>query len=181
MMAAPGQGQPATGPALHDIHVPAMSWWPPAPGWWISALLLVMLVMIGIWWWRRRLRRHVLEQALLAEVEALVRRYRAHPQSLAAGLHQLLRRAALRYAPHAGQCRADDWREVLAMVSPDAEQLDVLMSLESAMYRAHAPFDVDQAIHATRCWLLLAWRFRPPNAPRASRFASSASAESGHA
>lgn len=181
MSAASGSPTPPTGPTLRDIHLPQNpSWWPPAPGWWILALLIVTAMVAVVWWWRRLSRRRAIESALLAEVDALAQRWREHPQKLAAGLHQLLRRCALRYDVSAARVHGDEWRSVLAVVTPDAATLDHLMVLESAMYRADVSFDTNGAIAATRHWLLLAWRYRAKGSVSSVAQATS-SVESSHA
>lgn len=152
---------PATSPVLRDIHLPPdPPWWPPAPGWWGAALLLLGLVALAVWLWRRRHGHRVLERALLGEVDALLVHWREQPQTLAAGLHQLLRRGALRYDAGAAHRHGDEWRRTLAVIPVDASTLDRLMALEDAMYRPGAPFDIDATVAATRHWLLLAWRRR---------------------
>ena len=181
MSAMPASPAPPTGPALRDIHLPQNpSWWPPAPGWWIVALLIVMAMVAAVWWWRRLSKRRIIERSLLAEVDALAEQWRDQPQKLAAGLHQLLRRCALRYDVSAARLHGDEWRSVLAVVTPDATTLDHLMALESAMYRSDVSFDTNNVVAATRRWLLLAWRYRAK--ARASSVAqASSSVESSHA
>lgn len=152
----------AQGPALRDIHLPpAPSWWPPAPGWWLLAVLALAAMVAGGWLWRSRRLRRASEQALLVEVDTLAARLRDRPQQLAAGLHQLLRRAAMRIDPHAASCSGDAWHSVLARVAIDSATLDAVVALDAALYRPHAAFDADAAVAATRRWLLAAWR-RPP-------------------
>ncbi|HET6906073.1 MAG TPA: DUF4381 family protein, partial [Rhodanobacteraceae bacterium] len=34
-----------TGPALRDIRVPPVSWWPPAIGWWLLAALVLIAIV----------------------------------------------------------------------------------------------------------------------------------------
>ncbi|WP_114238916.1 DUF4381 family protein [Dyella sp. C9] len=148
-----------TGPVLRDIHLPpSPSWWPPAPGWWMLAgLLLIALAMLA-WWWYRRRRRLALERALLGELDRLVSERGAQPQQLVAGLHQLLRRAALRYDAGAAQRQGAAWRDTLARVGVDASTLDRLMTLEYAMYRPDAAIEIAPVVDAARRWLLQAWR-----------------------
>lgn len=181
MMAASGQAPVDAGPVLRDIHLPRdPSWWPPAPGWWMLALLLVAAGSVGVWWWFRRTRSRAIERAVLAEVDLLATQWSEQPQRLAAGLHQLLRRAALRYDAGAARVHGDDWRRLLARVSDDQRMLDQLALLESAMYRPDTSFDKDAAVASTRLWLRKAWRYRP-----ARKVASAAQlpsrVESGHA
>ena len=167
---APPHAEPA-GPVLRDIHLPPdPSWWPPAPGWW--ALLAIVLVMLLLSWWlllRRRLR-HAREAAavaaVLAEVDAIAHTHAAHPQRLAAELHQLLRRAARRYDPAATHHRGAAWRDCLAQVPLDTATLHRLTRLEDAMFRptATAGTDIAAATDATRRWLVASLqRKRTPN------------------
>ncbi|XRD81870.1 DUF4381 domain-containing protein [Dyella halodurans] len=161
-MAAPGHAPVEAGPVLRDIHLPRdPSWWPPAPGWWMLALLLLAAGSIAAWWWLHRYRRHAIERAVLAEVDLLAKQWNGQSQRLAAGLHQLLRRGALRYDSGAARAHGNDWRRILAVVSDDQAMLAQLTLLDSAMYRPDAAFDQDAAVAATRQWLLMAWRHRP--------------------
>ncbi|WP_201315826.1 DUF4381 family protein [Dyella sp. EPa41] len=180
MIAVPAAASPANGPALRDIHMPpAPAWWPPAPGWWIVTALALLCVGAGLWLWRRHRRRRASEQALVAAVDALVARHRQRPQQLAAGLHALLRRAALRLDGANSRQGGEAWRATLASVMQDAPTLDTLMMLEAAMYKPKADFDIDAAAAAVRRWLLAAWRQRN----RRARMAPSRGllSESGHA
>ncbi len=181
MMAAPGHAPVDAGPVLRDIHLPRdPSWWPPAPGWWLLALLLVAVGSISVWWWFRGNRRRATERAVLAEVDLLAAQWSGQPQQLAAGLHQLLRRGALRYDSEAARVHGNDWRRILAVVSDDQAMLDQLTILESAMYRPDASFDKEATVAATQKWLLTAWRYQPiRKASSATRLSSQV--ESSHA
>jgi cbb3-type cytochrome oxidase subunit 3 len=159
-MSAPAAAQP-NGPVLRDIHLPpSPSWWPLAPGWWFLIVLALLAVGLAIWWWRRQRRRHAEEKQVLAEVDQVLALRREQPQALASGLHQLLRRGALRIDATAAQQRGDAWRQTLAMMPVDADTLGQLDALEAAMYKPGAPLDADAAASATRRWLQLAWRKR---------------------
>lgn len=162
-MSAPAAAQP-NGPVLRDIHLPpSPSWWPLAPGWWfliVLALLALLAMGLAIWWLRRQRRRHAEEKQVLAEVDQVLALWREQPQALASGLHQLLRRGALRIDATAAQQRGDAWRQTLAMMPVDADTLGQLDALEAAMYKPGAPLDADAAASATRRWLQLAWRKR---------------------
>jgi hypothetical protein len=161
MMLPSTTAAPASGPVLRDIHLPPNpSWWPLAPGWWGVALLLLAIVALAVWAWRKRHERRVLERALLGELDTLSAQWRDEPQKLAAALHQLLRRGALRYDAGAAHRHGDEWRRTLAIIPIDAPTVDRLMTLEDAMYRPGASFDIDATVAATRHWLLLAWRHR---------------------
>jgi hypothetical protein len=157
-MSASAAAQP-NGPVLRDIHLPPPpSWWPLAPGWWALAVLILVAIGLGLWWWRRQRRRHTEERLVLAEVDHLLASARAQPQLLASGLHQLLRRGALRIDPLAAQQHGDDWRRTLARIPVDTATLEQLHGVEAAMFRPGAPLDADAAARATRRWLALAWR-----------------------
>lgn len=166
MWAAAGAAQ---GPVLRDIHVPPTpAWWPPAPGWWLLAAVALVAMAAACWLWRKRRHRRELERRVLSEVDALAAQWRDRPQQLAAGLHQLLRRAASRIDGRSATCRGDAWRQLLASVKTDDATVAALMSLDMAMYRPHAAFDADEAVAATRRWLQAAWRQRKPASRRAS-------------
>ena len=161
---------PANGPLLRDIHLPpAPSWWPLAPGWWGLMALVLLTVGIAIWWWRRQRRSAADERRVLAEVDRALSLWREHPQALATGLHQLLRRAALRIDPTAALQRGDAWRRTLARMPVDAMALEQLHRLEAAMYRPTMSLDPDAAANATRRWLQLAWRHRVSPSEQALR------------
>jgi len=158
MMVAPTAAPPANGPALRDIHLPpAPAWWPPAPGWWIVALLALLCIGAGLWLWRGHRRRRESKQALVAAVDALVAQHRQRPQKLAAELHALLRRAALRMDSANSRQGGEAWRETLASVLQDPSTLDALMMLEAVMYKPKADLDIDVTAAAVRRWLLAAW------------------------
>lgn len=159
MMASAVSSAPSHGPALRDIHLPpAPAWWPPAPGWWIAMALLLLGCAVGLWLWRKQRRRRACERALLAEVDALVAQHAKDPQRMAAELHALLRRVALRLNAGATQRRGEAWRTILASVTAEPSTLDALMSLEATMYRPQASIDVDIVAGAVRRWLVAAWR-----------------------
>lgn len=159
-MSVPAAAQ-ANGPLLRDIHLPpAPSWWPLAPGWWGLLVLVLLAVGVAIWWWRRQRRRAADERRVLAEVDRVLSLWREQPQALATGLHQLLRRGALRFDPTATLQRGEAWRQTLASMPIDAVALEQLHGLETAMYRPTTSLDPDAAAIATRRWLQLAWRQR---------------------
>lgn len=159
MMVAPAATSPANGPVLRDIHLPpAPSWWPPAPGWWLVLGLLLLCTGLGLWFWRRQRQRRAVERALLAAVDALVTQYRQQPQRLAAELHALLRRAAMRFDHSTSRLGGEAWKAMLSSVTVDVPTVNALASLETAMYQPNAEFDVDAASAAVRRWLWAAWR-----------------------
>jgi hypothetical protein len=180
MLAVPAAVPPANGPALRDIHMPpAPAWWPPAPGWWIVTVLALLGIGAGLWLWRSHRRQRASEQALVAAVDALVAQHRQRPQQLAAELHALLRRAALRVGDANARQGGEAWRGTLASVTQDAPTLDALMMLEAAMYKPKADFDIDATAAAVRRWLVAVLRQRHRKTPMApSRGLAS---ETGHA
>lgn len=154
--------QPSHDLSLRDIHLPpSPSWWPPAPGWWALAVLLLAVLFAAVSAWRRRRRRGAWRYRALAEIDALATEHADDDTALAAGLHQLLRRAARRYEAAATQQRGEQWRQTLARVPADAATLDALMALEQRMYRPLAAFDRPAALAATRRWLQAALRQMP--------------------
>ncbi len=82
---------------LNDIHAaPDPGFWPLAPGWWVAMVLLIVIGMTISYLLRRyRLQRR--RQAILDKFEAVFARYQdaADTVSLAADLHQLIRRLML--------------------------------------------------------------------------------------
>lgn len=148
------QAQAPAGPVLRDIHLPpAPSWWPPAPGWWVLAGLLVLVLgLIARRWWqaRGRARRR---RALLAVLDAVVADHAESPQRLAAGLHDLLRRAARRLEAGAVTQRGTAWRATLARVPVSPATIDRLMQLDDAMYRPQEAPDTRAMATAVREWL----------------------------
>jgi hypothetical protein len=141
------------GPVLRDIHLPpAPPWWPPAPGWWLLSALVLLLLAGGVLAWHRARRRRRYRARVLAEVDALAASHADDAQALAAGLHQLLRRVAMRHDRAAARLRGEAWREVLARVPVDADTLQRLLALEPAMYRPQ-PYDIAAMLAAVRRWL----------------------------
>ncbi|RDI98455.1 DUF4381 domain-containing protein [Dyella solisilvae] len=164
-MTAPANTSTTPGLVLRDIHLPpSPSWWPPAPGWWILAALIVVMVLACAWLWRRKRLRNREEQALLAELDALAERWQGQTSRLAASIHQLLRRGALRFDVSAGQHQGEAWRRTLAQAPVAPDIVDRLAALELAMYRADAPLDTEATIAAARQWLKQAWRISPGRA-----------------
>lgn len=157
MSSAPPQAQDAL--VLRDIHVPpAPPWWPPAPGWWVL-LGLVCLIAIAAWlFYRHAHKKRIIRQRILAEIERLSANHPNDDAAYAASLHQLLRRAARRYAADAHLIQGDSWRQVLARVHVDDATLDALMTLDARMYRPQADFDRSRVEAAARQWLDAALR-----------------------
>ncbi|MGA0587049.1 DUF4381 family protein [Dyella sp. KRB-257] len=151
---APVSAAAPTGPTLRDIHLPpAPGWWPPAPGWWVLAALLVLALWTIARHGRRAHARSRRRDALLAMLESVLARYAQSPQTLAAGLHQLLRRAARSLDPAAGTQRGAAWRATLTRVGVSGENIDQLMQLDAAMYRPQSAIDIDAITAAVRAWL----------------------------
>lgn len=166
MAGAPAATRPVNGPALRDIHLPpAPSWWPPAPGWWLALGLLLLCAGFGCWFWRRQRRRRACERALLSAVDALASQYRQQPQRLAAELHALLRRAAMRFDPSTSRLGGEAWKAMLSSVTADMPTVDALASLDTAMYKPNVELDVDATTAAVRRWLSAAWRHHGKTLP----------------
>ena len=150
---------PQTPLPLRDIHLPPdPSWWPPAPGWWVLLVVACVLLLAGFWLYRRARSARIWRERVRAEIRRLGDRYARDEMAYAAALHQLLRRAAWRYAADAHHLQGEPWRRVLAQVPVDNATLDTLMTLEARMYQPHAEFDriaVEAAVHR---WLHAAWR-----------------------
>jgi len=95
---------------LRDIHLPvAPSWWPPAPGWWIVASVIVGAALLA-WWLAARRRRKRLAMARLFDNAVASAQT---PTAKVARISELLRRAAIRVHPSAGQLQGDDWLRFL--------------------------------------------------------------------
>ncbi|GAB2564746.1 DUF4381 domain-containing protein [Dyella jejuensis] len=145
--------------ALRDIHLPpAPSWWPPAPGWWVSCGVLCVALALASLAYRRRRRRRRWREQVLAEIPQLAMRHAGDDAAYATSLHQLLRRAARRYATDAHHVQGASWRQVLAQVPVDTATLDTLMALETRMYRPQADLDRQAAQAAVHRWLQAALR-----------------------
>lgn len=105
-------------------------------------------------WHRARARRRL----ILAELQTLANKHSDDDVAYASSLHQLLRRAARRYALDAHQRQGEDWREVLARVPVDTATLDKLMTLDARMYQPCAEFDRTGVQAAVYRWLDTALR-----------------------
>jgi hypothetical protein len=105
---------PANGPDLRDIHLPAEpGWWPPAPGWWIvAAIVLAMGVYLcfKVYLYTKRAR---LRRAVMGELDRCIDAGGDDPSRLAAGLSQFLRRLTLRATPNAAAYHGDRWMDYL--------------------------------------------------------------------
>ena len=155
--------QPSGDLPLRDIHLPPdPPWWPPAPGWWVLLALVCVAVVVGYLLLRRMRRARIWRERLIAEIRQLADRHPSDDAAYAAALHQLLRRAAWRYAADAHHLQGEPWRQVLAQVSVDEVTLDTLMTLETRMYQPHADFDRAAVEAAVRRWMQAAWRRMRP-------------------
>ncbi|HJU26511.1 MAG TPA: DUF4381 domain-containing protein [Rhodanobacteraceae bacterium] len=144
----------ATGPQLRDIHVPQVSWWPPALGWWLLAALVLFAIIAGAWAWLRSSPARATRRAARRELDELSARYARDGDAVAfaSGLSRLLRRIALVVQADAAAREGRAWREFLASRGRAAfteEQLDVLVV---APYRDKVSLDVDALVAATRRW-----------------------------
>jgi hypothetical protein len=144
----------ANGPVLRDIHVPPVSWWPPAIGWWLLAALVLIAIVAGTVFVIRHRRRAHPRRAARRELDALAACFARDRDShaLAAGLSRLLRRIALMIEPAAAAKNSAEWRAFLEHRAPGAfgdEQLGVLLE---APYRERPAFDAEALLAATRNW-----------------------------
>ncbi|GLQ96875.1 hypothetical protein GCM10007863_12950 [Dyella mobilis] len=120
--------------------------------------LVCVAVIATVSLYRRARRKRLIRQRVLAEIDALAARHPEDDAAYATALHQLLRRAALRYAPDAHVTRGEHWRQVLAGVPADDATLDALMTLEARMYQPRAEFDRRGVQAAAQRWLAAAVR-----------------------
>jgi hypothetical protein len=142
------------GLVLRDIHMPpAPAWWPPAPGWWVLAAIICLSVIVALFVGRNARNKRLIRRRILAEIEQLTARHADDDSAYAASLHQLLRRAARRYAADAHLMQGDPWRQILARVPVDEATLDALMTLDARMYQPHAAFDRARVQTAVHRWL----------------------------
>lgn len=163
---------PAAGPELHDIHLPAPpGWWPPAPGWWLAGLALLLAIAFGVRWLWRRERRRRWRRRVRAELERIAAAHArsADPRQLSISLSHLLRRASRLLAPHAAALRGDAWLDFLDARLPPGEAASAPFrrgagrALLDAPYRrprdpAEASIDADELIALARRWLAHALR-----------------------
>lgn len=143
-----------TGPALRDIRVPPVSWWPPAIGWWLLAALVLIAIVAGVWLVVRHHRRALPHRAARRELDALAARFARDrdPRALAAGVSKLLRRIALMIEPAAASKDLAGWRAFLERRAPGAFADEQFAALLEAPYRAHPALDAEALLAATGRW-----------------------------
>lgn len=144
----------ANGPALRDIHVPPVSWWPPAIGWWLLAVLVLVAMVVSVWLALRCRRRLHPRRAARRELEMLATHFARDrdARALAAGVSKLLRRIALIIEPAAAARDSIQWRVFLASRAPGAFDDAQLATLVEAPYRAHVAFDAEALLASARTW-----------------------------
>ena len=102
---------------------------------------------------------------ILAEIEQIAAHYPHDDAAYAASLHQLLRRAAWRYAADAHSSQGERWKQVLTEVPVDAVTVDTLLMLDARMYQPHAELDRALVEAAARRWLNAALRHTKATEP----------------
>jgi hypothetical protein len=144
------------GPVLRDIHLPpGPGWWPPAPGWWVLAALAILLLIVAAGIVRRRRLPRRRWQLARHELQSMQAQHARHGDDadLAAGISQLLRRAARLCEADAASTDGAAWNATLLRLAPDAATAQALLDLQPAMYRPHAALDVAATADAARRWL----------------------------
>jgi hypothetical protein len=145
--------------ALRDVHMPpSPPWWPPAPGWWVLFGIVCLALVAVVLFYRRQHRTRARRRLILAELQMLAHQHNDDDVAYASSLHQLLRRAARRYALDAHQRQGEGWRDVLSRVPVDTATLDKLMTLDARMYQPRADFDRKGVQAAAYRWLDTALR-----------------------
>ncbi len=152
----------ATGPQLRDIHLPQVSWWPPAIGWWLLTAAVLFALIAAVFIWLRGRNARALRRAARNELATLGARYARDGDdvALAAGLSRLLRRIALLLQPDVVADNESAWREFLSTRAQAAFTNEQVEALIDAPYRPYASFDAVALIEATRQWCERALRPR---------------------
>ena len=138
----------ASGPALRDIHVPPVHWWPPALGWWLLAALALIAILAGVLLalhWRRRVHPR---RAVRRELDALAARFAQNGDALA-----LAAGAQASAASAADVARGSaEWRAFLEGRAPGAFDPEQMTALLEAPYRPHSEFDAEALLASARRW-----------------------------
>jgi hypothetical protein len=152
----------SAGPTLRDIHLPQVSWWPPAIGWWVLPAAVLLVLIAGVLVWLRGRNARALRRAARNELAVLGARHAGDGDdaALAAGLSRLLRRIALLLQPDVVANGESAWREFLSTRAQTAFTDEQVEALIDAPYRPHASFDAAALIDATRRWCERALRPR---------------------
>lgn len=144
------------GPQLRDIQLPPPAhWWPLAPGWWLLVAVALLLLAWLTWrQYRRRLPRRRW-RAACRELDALQAAHATDHDdaAFAAGVSQLLRRAARLRDPACAGLRGQAWHAAMQDLSGVKAHTDALLTLEDAMYRPAATLDALEVVKAARPWL----------------------------
>lgn len=145
---------PATGPALRDIHLPPPpGWWPPAPGWWLLGLAIILCCIVAFRQLYKLQRISRTRKAVLAELDRCIAAAGADPAALAAALSQFLRRMALRDRPAAAALADERWLAYLDSRLVGGEFAEgVGRVLLDAPFRTARPYDAPALIALVRRW-----------------------------
>jgi hypothetical protein len=149
---------PADGPVLRDIHLPAApGWWPPALGWWLLAGICILCIILAVLQWQRARRARRQRAAVMRELDRCIEDARSDPPALAAALSQFLRRLALSRTPAAAAYAGERWLEYLdAQARGDEFRRGIGRALIDAQFRPVADYDVSALIALVRRWTRLA-------------------------
>ena len=139
---------------LRDIHLPHVSWWPPAIGWWLVAGALLIMIFAGVVLVSRYRHRARPRRAVRRELDSLAEHFaqQGDAGSLAAGLSRLMRRIALMIEPAAAAQGAEGWRAFVKRRVPDSFNDAQLAVLTEAPYRSHPEFDAVALLASARKW-----------------------------
>lgn len=141
------------GPALRDIHLPTVAWWPLAPGWWVM-LAAVALVLAAIIVGAVRHRRRRMLRAALRVLDRLRESQQSNPDAaeLVAQASQLLRRVARQVEPAAASADGAAWREFVQRYARTAPTREVLQRLLDERYRRVPTLTATELVPALRDW-----------------------------
>lgn len=142
------------GPVLRDIHMPPpASWWPLAPGWWIVLALVCAAAALLAWTGHRRRLPRRRWHAARRELQQLHARHGDDAAAYAAGVSQLLRRAARVRDPTLASLHGPAWHAAMRSLAGGQVAMQPLEALDGAMYRRDAVLDAAAATAAARAWL----------------------------